>query len=171
MNTEKLLRELCKKVGSYETLEWLDEYTELDMCSYRKDKPPHGEVLTKETGPWLSIIANIAFEGTTMDPSTDRASGDPYSALVRYDWIGHTASLPKKKNVITDDLNKWAIYKSWYSREFTALGSRGVHRGTWVTGMDEDGTVHLRDAEGWFLDEAPESKTTERTIKLDLPSK
>lgn len=168
MKTAKLLQALCKRVEQYERLEWLDEYTEHDMCSFRPIRRPKGEVLTKQVGPWFTIVVNIAFEGNTMDPSCDRSDGDPYSALVRYDWIGLDETVPRK-NIIPKTLDDWAIHKSSYSREYTATGSRGVHRGTWVTGLDIDGTLHLRDAEGWFLDVAPESKTTERTVQLELP--
>jgi len=168
VNTQKLLKALCRRVGDYEGLDWLDEYTEHDMCSFTSIRPPNGEVLTEEIGPWFSIVVNIAFEGNTMDPSCDRASGDPYSAMVRYDWIGLVKSIPRK-NIVPKTLDEWVIHKSSYSREYTATGSRGVHRGTWVTGLDEDGSLHLRDAEGWFLDVSPESKTTERTVKLEPP--
>ncbi|MHA1637818.1 MAG: hypothetical protein ACTSUB_07365 [Candidatus Thorarchaeota archaeon] len=174
MDTDKLLKVLCKRVKKYEGLKWLDEYTEIDVCSFRPTRPPNGEVLTKEIGPWFTVVVNIAYEGTTMDPSCDRSDGDPYSAMVRYDWIGPKDTVRTKISTPTV-LDKWAAFKTWYSREYTALGSRGQHRGSWVTGMDEDGTVYLREANrevsGWFLDVAPESLTTEKTIKLELPEK
>ncbi|MHA1908306.1 MAG: hypothetical protein ACW98Y_13490 [Candidatus Thorarchaeota archaeon] len=168
METEKLLQELCRKVGDYEPLEFLEEYDDLDMCSFRSSRPLQGEVLTEVTGPWFSIVANIAFEGTTMDPSTDRASGDPYSAIVRYNWVGLIDALPKKKHVTIVDLDKWAIHKSWYSREYTSTGSWGQHKGSWVTGIEEDGTLSYREVESkYFQDASPESTTIEKTILLE----
>ncbi|MHA2425448.1 MAG: hypothetical protein ACXAEF_11720 [Candidatus Thorarchaeota archaeon] len=168
METEKLLKALCKRVGDYEHLDFISEYDEHDMCSFRSDAPPHGELLTKETGPWISFNVNISFSGSTMDPSCDRASGDPYSAMVRYDWVGLTAKLPKKKHISPDDLDKWAKYKSWYSREYTSTGSWGEQRGSWVTGLDEDGTMSYREVESkYFRDVSPESLTVEKTIKLN----
>ena len=102
-----------------------------------------------------------------MDPSTDRFDGDPYSALVRYEWIGLEETVPVKIKG-PNSLDTWATFKSHYVREYTAPSNRGVQKGSWVTKMDEDGTVYLLESDGWFLDQSPESLATERTIKLEI---
>jgi hypothetical protein len=103
-----------------------------------------------------------------MDPSTDRAGGDPYIAQVRYDWIGPAASALHK---VTDpkELDAWAILSTFYAREYTDVGIWGVHEGSWVESLSEDGTVTIREANGRFQDESPESKSTLRTVKLKMP--
>ena len=167
MNTDKLLKVMYKNVENYEGLSWLDGYT--DHGNFRPGNPPNGEVCINEVGPWLSIIVDIAYAGTTMDQSTDRLSGDPYSAYIHHDWIGLADTAPKK---VTDpkQLDEWAVLKTIYVRENTDVGLWGQHKGSYVTGLEEDGTVSLREADGRFEDVDPESLTTEKTVKLELPS-
>jgi hypothetical protein len=113
------------------------------------------------------VTVRISYEGTTDGPATDRASGDPYSAQVRYDWIGPAASAPHK---VTDpeELDAWAVLSTLYVREYNDVGIWGVQEGSWVESLGEDGTVTIREANGRFQDELPESKSTGRTVMLKM---
>ncbi|TET06651.1 MAG: hypothetical protein E3J86_14745 [Candidatus Thorarchaeota archaeon] len=42
----------------------------------------------------------------------------------------------------------------------------GVHEGSWVEDLKEDGTVMIRDAKGSYQDEDPQSLGETRTIQL-----
>ncbi len=168
MNTEKLLKELCRDVENETPLPWLSGYTDSDYCSFRESGPPEGEVRVQQVGSWLLVIVEITYSGSTMDPSTDRARGDPYSALARFDWIGPADTAPKTVNE-QSKLDDWAVYKTRYAREYTSTGSWGVHRGSWVVGIEEDGTVTYREATGPFQDVSPESVTEQKTMKLEMP--
>jgi hypothetical protein len=167
MKTDELLKKLYKKIEYEEPLHWLSSYTDSDYCSFRQHGPPKGDVSIQQIGLWLSVTVEIRYSGSTMDPSTDRARGDPYSALVIYDWIGHADTVPKVASS-SDILDEWALYKSNYSREYTSSGSWGVHEGSWVVKIEEDGTVTYREAAGDFQDVSPESVTEEKIIKLEL---
>ncbi len=166
MKTKKLLEQLCKEVESEVCLPWLSGYT--DFGSFNDDGPPEGEVRLQHVGLWLSVVVEITYSGSTMDPTTDRVGGDPYSALARFDWIGPADTAPSE---VSDqsELDDWALYKSRYAREYTDTGSWGVHKGSWLDGLDENGTVTYREATGPFQDVAPESVTEIKTIKLELP--
>ena len=66
-------------------------------------------------------------------------------------------------------MKNWALLKIRYVCENTDAGLWGVHKGSWVTGLKEDGTVTLLDAKGRYQDVSPESTATERTVKLEVP--
>ncbi|MFW9849135.1 MAG: hypothetical protein ACFFF4_08340 [Candidatus Thorarchaeota archaeon] len=165
MDVDELLVELRNRLDSNIDLPWLNNYTEFG--SYRPDSAASAKTRAKKTGPWLTIMVDIAMSGSTMDQTTDRAGGDPYSAYVHNDWIGLLKSAPKKVTK-PEELDEWSIFKSRYVREYTDVGVWGVHSGTYVTGLDEDGTLTIREASGRFQDVDPEELTTEKKIKLKL---
>jgi hypothetical protein len=158
-----MLLEIRRRMDAHEGLPWLSGYT--DHGSYRPASAASAKDKGIQTGPWLTIIVDVAMSGTTMDQTTDRASGDPYSAYVHYDWIGLFETAPKKVTT-PEELDEWAVYNSMYVRENTDVGSWGVHSGSYVTGLDEDGTLTIREASGRFEDVDPSEETTEKTIKL-----
>lgn len=171
MQTDRLLFGLCKKVQSHDSLPWLAGYlscSSLSGESFTESSPPESDIDAKQIGPWLLVTVSINYEGTTDGPSTDRAGGDPYIAQVRYDWIGPAASAPHK---VTDpeELNAWAVLSTFYVREYNDVGIWGVHEGSWVESLSEDGTVTIREANGRFQDVSPESKSTARIAKLKMP--
>ncbi len=166
MKTDKLLKQLISDVSNYESLPWLEGYT--DFGSFTERGPPEGDISVEQVGPWLWISANFSYGGKTMDQSTDRAGGDPYSAYVKYDWVGPADSAPSEVSH-PDELVDWALYKSTYAQEHTDVGSWGVHKGSWIESVDEDGTVTYREATGPFQDVAPSSMTEVKTTKLELP--
>jgi len=163
MNTVELLKQLRKQIESYEDLPWMTGYT--SHGSYRPDGSPAGEIRLQEIGDWLSVVAVFRWEGTTMDQTTDRLSGDPYSSVVRYDWIGSKKSAPSKVSK-PEELDTWASLKLKYARENTDVGIWGVHEGSWVEELKEDGTVTIRDAKGRYEDEDPQTLGETRTIQL-----
>ena len=165
MKTEQLLKQLCQEVESEAPLPWLSGYT--DFGSFRQSGPPKGEVRVLQVGSWISVVVEISLKGTTMDPTTDRSGGDPYSALARYDWIGPSDKAPEAVNE-RSELDAWAVYKSQYACEYTDTGLWGDHEGSWVVGLEEDGTVTYREATGPFHDVSPESVTEQKTVKLKL---
>ncbi|MBY8998363.1 MAG: hypothetical protein KGD60_11585 [Candidatus Thorarchaeota archaeon] len=136
-----------------------------DHGSFRPDGSPEGEIRLQEIGNWLSIVVVFRWDGTTMDQTTDRLSGDPYSGVVRYDWIGPKASAPKEVST-ADELDAWAGVSLKYARENTDVGIWGVHSGSWIEDFKEDGTVTIRDVKGSYQDEDPQSLGETRTMKL-----
>jgi hypothetical protein len=92
-------------------------------------------------------------------------SGDPYSGVVRYDWIGPKSTAPQKVST-QEELDAWASISLKYARENTDVGIWGVHSGSWVEDLTEDGTVVIRDVKGSYQDEDPHSLGTSRTVKL-----
>ncbi|MHA1906822.1 MAG: hypothetical protein ACW98Y_05985 [Candidatus Thorarchaeota archaeon] len=166
MDLEELLTKLRQLVESEADLPWLNRYSEFG--SYRYSGDAEAEAQEDVVSPWLSIIVNVGMSGTTMDPTTDRASGDPYSAHVHYCWIGAYETAPKKVTT-AEDLDEWAVFKSRYVREYTDVGVWGEHEGSYVTGLEEDGTLTIREAKGQFQDVDPSEMTTGKTIKLELP--
>ncbi len=173
MQADRLLSALCKKAQSHDSLPWLATYLSCSSLSgerYTESSPPEGNIDTKQIGPWLLVTVSISYKGTTDGPSTDRAGGDPYSAQVRYDWIGPAASTP---HTVTnpEELNAWALLGTFYVREYTDVGSWGVHEGSWVQNLSEDGTVFIREGNGRFQDELPESKSTRRKVVLKMPQR
>lgn len=164
MNIEGLKEHLIGRLESYEVLPWLDGYS--SHGGYDPDGPPEGEISLREIGKWLSVIAVFRWSGSTMDQTTDRLSGDPYSGIVRFDWIGLSESAPAKASN-SDELDKWAKLKLRYACEYTDVGIWGVQEGSWVDDLKEDGTVVIKDAEGRFEDVDPQSLATTRTIQLE----
>lgn len=171
MQTDGLLFALCKKVLNHVSLPWLAGYLSSGSLygnRFMESSPPESAIDAKQVGPWLFMTVSISYEGVTDGPSTDRAGGDPYLAEVRYDWIGPAASAPHKVNR-PEELDAWAVLRTFYVCENNDVGIWGVHEGSWVESPSEDGTVTIRDASGRFQDEPPESKSTVRTVKLELP--
>lgn len=147
---------------SLEGLPWMNGYS----GSYRPDNSPQGEARVKEIGVWLHVIVNVTYDGTTMDQTTDRLSGDPYEALVVHGWIGLAETAPKKVSK-PEELDEWAKLSTRYVQENTDVGIWGEHQGSWFEGLEEDGTVTLKEASGRFQDVSPESLATEKTLKLE----
>ncbi|MHA2264874.1 MAG: hypothetical protein ACXAEN_20975, partial [Candidatus Thorarchaeota archaeon] len=94
MDTKGLLENLRKQLIDLEGLPWMSG--NVSHGSFRPEKPPSGSVTTDQIGKWLWVKARLLNEGTTMDQTTDRLSGDPYEAHVAYDWIGLAESAPSK---------------------------------------------------------------------------
>ncbi|MHA1638009.1 MAG: hypothetical protein ACTSUB_08340 [Candidatus Thorarchaeota archaeon] len=166
MNTDKLVEKLCKDLENEIGLPWLDGYT--DHGNFRPRGTPRGNVTTNQVGVYLSVSVKINHGGTTSDRTTDRAGGDPYSALVRYDWVGLAEAAPATVSS-PEQLDDWSLLKTHYVCENTDSGLWGEHKGSWVKGLKEDGTVTLLDATGRYQDVSPESTATERTVKLEVP--
>ncbi|MCK5264803.1 MAG: hypothetical protein KAR03_04280 [Candidatus Thorarchaeota archaeon] len=164
MKTDTLMQDLTKRIESYADLPWVNGYT--SHGSFRPEGSPEGNIELKEIGNWLSIVAVFRWDGTTMDQTTDRSSGDPYSCVVRYSWIGPKESTPNKVST-PEELDTWASVSLKYASENTDVGLWGVHQGSWVEDLKEDGTVTIRDAKGSYQDEAPQSLGESRTIQLE----
>lgn len=147
---------------SLEGLPWMNGYS----GSFRPDEPPQGEARVTEIGVWVYVTVDIMYEGTTMDQTTDRLSGDPYKAMVECGWIGLAETAPKKVSK-PEELDEWAKLSTRYVRENTDVGIWGEHDGSWIARLEEDGTVTLKEASGRFQDVDPESLATEKTLKLD----
>jgi len=167
LDTEEMLIFIRKEMDDHNGLPWLSGYT--NHGSYKPDSAASAKDRGIQVGPWMSIIADVAMSGTTMDQTTDRASGDPYSAYIHYDWIGVLETAPKKVTT-PKELDDWALYKSRYVRENTDVGVWGVHEGSYVVGLEEDGTLTIREVENKSINDVdPESLTIEKMIKLKLP--
>lgn len=165
MNADKLVKVLSKQVENEIGLPWLEGYT--DHGSFRPDGSPKGEIRTQQEGTFLAITIVINLEGTTMDQTTDRSSGDPYWAIVRYDWIGIAETVPSAVSN-SEQLDDWSLLKTSYVCENTDAGLWGEHNGSWLTGMSADGTITLMDVKGRYQDVSPHSAGTERTVKLEV---
>ncbi len=114
MKTDTLMQDLTKRIESYADLPWVNGYT----GSFRPEGSPEGNIELKEIGNWLSIVAVFRWDGTTMDQTTDRSSGDPYSCVVRYSWIGPKESAPNKVST-PEELDTWASVSLKYASENT----------------------------------------------------
>jgi len=112
------------------------------------------------------IVVIYRWEGTTMDQSTDRLSGDPYYCVVRYDWIGLIETAPSKVNTIAE-LDEWAIHSLKYVRENTDAGAWGTHEGSYVEGFTKDGKVTLRNQKGHYEDVDPGTEGELRELQLE----
>lgn len=165
MKAEKLVESLCGDLKNESGLPWLSRYT--DFGSFRPENSPEGEFSVKQIGPWLSVIIQISYSGTTKNRSTG-LGGNPYSAVVRYDWVGPAETAPETVSN-QDELDDWSVLNTRYVCEYTDVGSWGEHKGTWVKDLKEDGTVTLGVASGTFRDVSPESTAEEKTQKLELP--
>lgn len=64
------------------------------------------------------------------------------------------------------ELDEWASLNLKYARENTDVGLLGVHSGSWVEDIEEDGTVTIRDVKGSYQDEDPQSLGESRTVKI-----
>ncbi len=163
MDTKELLEYLRKQLEGLEGLPWMSGYR--SHGSFRPEDSPSGTITTDQKGKWLWVKARLSYKGTTMDPTTDRLSGDPYAAYVAYDWIGPADSAPSKVSH-SEDLEEWAQIKTEYACEYTDVGLWGVHSGEWVEVIQEDGTVTLYKAKSRFQDVTPESTATVEQVKL-----
>ena len=164
MKIDALMKNLEGRIKSYEDLPWVNGYT--DHGSFRPDGPPEGAPSVQEIGKWLVVTIVFRWEGTTMDQTTDRLSGDPYYGVVRYDWIGLMETAPSKVK-IPKELDEWAIHSLKYVRENTDAGSWGEHEGSYIEQMTKDGKVVIRDQKGRYQDVNPESVGELRTIQLE----
>lgn len=162
LDTEKLVKALCDKMKDLEGLPWMNRYS----GSFRPDEPPYGEARVEKIGVWLYVIVNIMYDGTTMDQTTDRLSGDPYEAVFVLGWIGLAETAPKKVSK-TEELDEWAKLTTKYVMENTDVGIWGEHDGSWISRLEEDGTVTIKEVSGRFQDEEPESLGTEKIVKLE----
>ena len=163
MKTDALMKDIEARITDYSILPWLSNYT--DIGHHRPDGSPEGAISFQEIGKWLGVIVVFRWEGTTMDQTTDRLSGDPYYCVVRYDWIGVKESAPSQaKNV--EELDSWAIHSLFYVRENTDVGAWGLHEGSYVEGLTADGTLTIREVTGKYQDEDPTLLGELRTIQL-----
>ncbi|MHA1943938.1 MAG: hypothetical protein ACW96M_06045, partial [Candidatus Thorarchaeota archaeon] len=119
MKTDELMKQLQRQIESYEDLPWMKGYS--DHGSFRPEGSPEGEIRLQEIGDWLSIVVVFRWDGTTMDQTTDRLSGDPYCGVVRYDWIGSKDSTPSAVST-PKELDEWASLNLKYARENTDVG-------------------------------------------------
>lgn len=164
MKTDALMKELESRIESHAELPWLSDYT--DFGSFRPDGSPVGAPNSQEIGKWLVVTVVFRWEGTTMDQSTDRLSGDPYYCVVRYDWIGLIDTAPSEAKS-PEDLNEWAIQSFKYVRENTDAGAWGVHEGSYIEGFNEDGLLVIRDQHGKYQDEDPMEVGKLRRVQLE----
>ena len=100
-----------------------------------------------------------------MDQTTDRLRGDPYYCVVRFDWIGLIETAPSKVES-PEELDEWAIQSLKYTRENTDAGAWGVHQGSYIEELKEDGTLIVRDQKGRYEDVDPMTIGDLRTIQL-----
>lgn len=141
-----------------------------DIMSFTPSGPPTCEIESHTKDKWFGIKALVNYKGSTMDPSTDRASGDPEDAHAWYDWIGLAETVP---NIVKhpDELNNWAHLATYYRITFRDVqypGPFGFHSGRLLKEfITESGIaeVYIVTKER-FQDEAPISKT--KVIKIDL---
>ena len=116
---------------------------------------------------WISYIITslikilVNYSGTTMDPSTDRASGDPEDAHAWYDWIGLEETAPKKVSK-PEELDNWADIATYYRITFRDVqypGPFGHHHGRMVKTFTPDGKGEIYEVvEKRFQDVSPLTK-------------
>lgn len=164
MNIDALLKNIEGRIESHADLPWLNDYT--DFGSFRPDGPPENAPSFQEIGKWLVIVVIFRWDGTTMDQTTDRLSGDPYYGVVRYDWIGLKETAPSKVET-PEELDKWAVQSLKYVRENNDAGSWGSHNGSYIEEMKEDGTLVIRDQNGRYQDVDPMTEGELRTVQLE----
>ncbi len=163
MNVDALMKDISERIVNHSVLPWLSDYTEFGH--HHADGTPEGAPSLQEIGKWSIVIVIFRWEGTTMDQTTDRLSGDPYYAVVRYDWIGLTETAPEMVNTI-EELDAWAIQSLKYVRENTDVGAWGRHEGSYIEDFKPDGTVIIRDQTGKYEDIDPAETGELRTIHL-----
>ena len=164
MKTDAVLKEIEGRITSHTDLPWLSGYT--DHGRHSPDDPPEGEISFQEIGKWLVIVLIYRWEGTTMDQTTDRLSGDPYYCVVRYDWIGLLETAPSKVKAVAE-LDEWAIHSLKYVRENTDVGAFGSHQGSYIEELKKDGALTLRDQIGRYQDVDPGTEGELRTVQLE----
>ena len=164
MKTDALMKDIEGRITDHSLLPWLSNYT--DHGSHRPYEPPEGSISFQEIGKWLVVIVAFRWEGTTMDQTTDRLGGDPYYSIVRYDWIGLKETAPSEVKTI-EELNQWSIRSLNYVCENTDVGSWGVHQGSYIDELKEDGTLVIRVQEGRYQDVDPMTEGELETIQLE----
>ncbi|MHA1883224.1 MAG: HEAT repeat domain-containing protein [Candidatus Thorarchaeota archaeon] len=133
---------------------------------FEADAPPKVKIRTKVAGPWIWIHSEADYEGATWDYTTDRLSGDPYSAHVFHDWVGEVKSAPKVVSKI-EQLHEWALLHTDYKRQYTDVGSWGRHSGRWVDNITKEGIVSLRvESKRTFHDVSPTAETGPKQVDL-----
>ena len=164
MKTDAVLKEIEGRITSRSDLPWLSGYT--SHGSHSPDDPPEGEISFQEIGKWLVIVLIYRWEGTTMDQTTDRLSGDPYYCVVRYDWIGLLETAPSKVKTVAE-LDEWAIHSLKYVRENVDVGAFGSHQGSYIEELKKDGALTLRDQIGRYQDVDPGTEGELRELQLE----
>ena len=151
--------------------EVVEEWSELGG-SFRPNNPGTVDAKSVVVDKWLCVKILVNYNGTTMDQTTDRLSGDPEDAHAWYDWIGLEETAPKKVSK-PEELDEWAEIATYYRITFRDVqypGPFGHHKGRMVKTFTEDGkgeiyeVVYLR-----FEDETPISKC--KVVKFDLSEK
>lgn len=139
-----------------------------DFMSFTPSGPPTCKIEIRTMDKWLGIKALVNYSGSTMDPSTDRASGDPEDAHAWYDWIGLITTAPKVVKH-PDELNEWAHLATYYRITFRDVqypGPFGFHSGRLLWNFTQGIAVVCVVTEERFQDVEPKSKTKE--IQIDL---
>ncbi|MHA1909291.1 MAG: HEAT repeat domain-containing protein, partial [Candidatus Thorarchaeota archaeon] len=135
-------------------------------ASFEEDGPPTASINAKVRGTWLWVSGRADYEGATWDPSTDRASGDPYSAHVKRDWVGRKDTAPASVSSY-EELNDWALIYTRYESEYTDVGVWGVHKDRYVRDVTKDGIVKVNIVTNRrFQDVSPSSQTVDDTLDL-----
>lgn len=163
MKTDVLMKDIESRITDYSILPWARDY--IEFGSHRPDGSPEGAISFQEIGKWLGVVVVFRWEGTTMDQTTDRLSGDPYYCVVRYDWIGLKDVAPTEAKTV-EELDSWAIHSLFYVRENTDVGAWGVHDGSYVEGLTPDGILTIREVTGKYQDDDPTTLGELRTIQL-----
>lgn len=105
-----------------------------------------------------------------MDPSTDRASGDPEDVHAWYNWIGLPENAPEKV-AHSDELDSWALLSAYYRLTFRYVqypGPLGHHEGRTVKTFTEDGKGELFVVkEKRFQDVSPASMCTTEAFDMN----
>ncbi|NHJ87478.1 MAG: hypothetical protein FK734_18600 [Asgard group archaeon] len=170
IDTSKLEIYLKKKLED----EVEDEWSDMPMASFTSDGPPTCSIELHPLEKWFGIKALVNYKGSTMDPSTDRASGDPEDAHAWYDWLGLAEDLPKSVEK-TEDLDNWALIHTYYRVTFRDVqypGPFGHHSGRLIKSCNLDGKGEIYVVvEKYFRDEAPISKCKVEEFDLNKIAK
>ncbi|MHA1480895.1 MAG: HEAT repeat domain-containing protein, partial [Candidatus Thorarchaeota archaeon] len=135
---------------------------------FEEDGPPELTIKTKVAGRWLWVTSKADYEGNTWDYTTDRLSGDPYSAHVFHDWVGEAKTAPKSVSQ-PKDLHNWALLHTGYKRQYTDVGSWGVHTGRYLDDVTSEGIVKLRvESNRTFHDVSPSAETIAQQVDLTI---
>ncbi|MHA1220598.1 MAG: hypothetical protein ACTSQB_02580 [Candidatus Heimdallarchaeota archaeon] len=163
IDISKLEEFLKKKLEDEVESEWSS------MASFTEAGPPTCESNLVPLEKWFGVKIQINYQGSTMDPSTDRASGDPEDAHAWYDWLGLAETLPKAVSR-PEELDEWALLSTYYRLTFRDVqypGPFGHHSGRMVKSFKLDGTGEMLVVkETRFQDVSPMS--TCEVEKFDL---
>ena len=140
-----------------------------DLGNFTPESSPTCKINLHPLKKWFGIKALVNYKGRTMDPSTDRAKGDPEDVHAWYDWLGLAETLPKEVSK-PEDLDEWAHIATYYKVTFRDVqhpGPFGFHEGRMIKSFNFDGTgVYYEVVERRFQDLAPISKCKE--VSFDL---